>query len=76
MRPQWFVEIGEPHGTGWIQGTALRTANAGPFHALLAQSGARLHTADRRTIAAAFALRYGWSAYPGAARTVTQGTSP
>ena len=29
---------------------------------LLARIGDRLHTTDRRTIAAAFALRYGWSA--------------
>jgi ferric iron reductase protein FhuF len=37
-------------------------ASAGPLHALLGRIGDRLRTADRRTIAAAFALRYGWSA--------------
>lgn len=62
MQPTWYVEIGEPHGPGWMRGTALRTASEGPFHVLLTRIGERLHTADRRTIAAAFALRYGWSA--------------
>ena len=33
-----------------------------PIQRLLSHIGDRLHTADRRTIAAAFALRYGWSA--------------
>ncbi len=61
-QPKWYVEIGTPRGTGWIKGTDLRTASEGPFNALLSRIGARLHTADRRTIAAAFALRYGWSA--------------
>jgi ferric iron reductase protein FhuF len=62
LRPQWYVEIGEPRGTGWIRGTALQTTSRGPFQVLLSQIGDKLHTADRRTIAAAFALRYGWSA--------------
>jgi ferric iron reductase protein FhuF len=62
MQPTWHVEMGTPRGTGWITGTELCTASAGPFQALLARIGDRLHTTDRRTIAAAFALRYGWSA--------------
>jgi len=62
MHPGWYVEIGRPRGPGWITGTDLRTASAGPLHDLLWRIGDRLHTADRRTIAAAFALRYGWSA--------------
>jgi hypothetical protein len=62
LQPAWYVEIGRPHGTGWITGTDLRMASAGPFNDLLSHIGDRLHTADRRTIAAAFALRYGWSA--------------
>jgi ferric iron reductase protein FhuF len=61
MRPHWYVEIGQPRGTGWIPGTALVTAREGPFQALLGCIGEGLHTADRRTIAASFALRYGWS---------------
>jgi FhuF 2Fe-2S C-terminal domain len=62
IHPKWDVEIGQPHGPGWLPGTALTTANEGPFQALLARIGERLQTADRRTIAASFALRYGWSA--------------
>jgi hypothetical protein len=60
--PKWYVEIGQPRGPDWIPGTALMTAGEGPFQALLARIGDRLQTADRRTIAASFALRYGWSA--------------
>jgi ferric iron reductase protein FhuF len=61
-QPKWAVDIGQPRGPGWIPGTALMTAREGPFQALLCRIGERLHTADRRTIAASFALRYGWSA--------------
>jgi ferric iron reductase protein FhuF len=61
MHPNWYVEIGRPSGTGWIAGTDLRTAMRGPFHALLTAIGEGLHTADRLTIVASFALRYGWS---------------
>jgi hypothetical protein len=61
LHPQWDVQMGQPQGTGWIPGTALMTASEGPFQALLCEIGAGLHTADRRTIAASFALRYGWS---------------
>jgi hypothetical protein len=59
--PNWYVEIGQPGGTGWLRGIDLRTASTGPFNTLLSQIGASLHTTDRRTIAASFALRYGWS---------------
>ena len=57
----WHVEIGQPSGTGWIAGTDLRTAIQGPFDALLSAIGEGLHTSDRRTIVASFALCYGWS---------------
>jgi hypothetical protein len=60
-QPKWDVEIGEPCSPGWIPGTALMTATEGPFQALLTRIGERLHTSDRRTIAASFALRYDWS---------------
>jgi hypothetical protein len=60
-QPKWHVEIGRPQGTGWIPGAALMTASEGPFQALLVRIGDRLQTADRRTIAASFALRFGWS---------------
>ncbi len=62
MHPKWHVEIGRPRGTGWIPATAFTTAREGPFATLLSRIGERLGTPDRRTIAASFALRYGWSA--------------
>jgi hypothetical protein len=61
-QPKWAVDIGRPRSPGWIPGTALMTATEGPFQGLLCRIGEQLHTADRRTIAASFALRYGWSA--------------
>src|SRR5215813_12147104 len=61
LHPNWDVEIGLPSGRGWIKGTDLTTASEGPFNMLLSRMGERLHTSDRRTIAASFALRYGWS---------------
>ena len=61
LHPNWYVEIGQPRGAGWIAGTELRTALQGPFNVLLSEIGEQLHTADRRTIAASFALRYAWS---------------
>src|SRR5262245_46336228 len=61
MHPNWRVEIGEPHGSGWIRGTDLRTTSAGPFPTLLARAGECLGTADRRTIAASFIMCYSWS---------------
>jgi hypothetical protein len=57
----WHVEIGRPEGAGWITGADLRDAQAGPFHELLLRIGERTRTRDRRTIAASFALRYGWA---------------
>jgi len=61
MHPNWQVDIGRPCGVGWIAGTDLRTAVQGPFNALLAHTGKRLHTSDRRTIAACFVMCYSWS---------------
>jgi hypothetical protein len=57
----WRVEIGQPDGLGWITGAALREARSGPFHELLLRIGERAHTTNRLTIAASFALRYGWA---------------
>jgi len=61
IRSNWHVEIGQPSGPGWIRGVDLRTARNGPFNALLTDIGARVGTSDKRTVAASFALRYGWS---------------
>jgi ferric iron reductase protein FhuF len=57
----WYVELGQPAGRGWIAGSDLTIATEGPFNALLSAMGERLQTSDRRTIAASFALRYSWS---------------
>jgi ferric iron reductase protein FhuF len=61
MNASWSVDIGTPSGPGWIEGTDLRDASRGPLRELLERIGARAKTADRKTIAASFALRYGWS---------------
>ncbi len=57
----WAPDIGRPEGPGWVDGAALRDASAGPFNALLWRIGDRAGTGDRRTIAASFALRFGWA---------------
>jgi hypothetical protein len=40
-------------------------ADDGPFTALLSRIGERLLTDDRKTIAASFALRFGWTGSGG-----------
>jgi hypothetical protein len=45
----------------WIDGPDLREARTGPFHVLLLRIGEAARTTDRRTMAASFALRFGWS---------------
>jgi hypothetical protein len=57
----WSVDIGRPSGPGWIAGSDLRNALAGPFNELLLRIGNRQGSTDRKTIAASFALRYGWA---------------
>jgi hypothetical protein len=57
----WRHAIGRPDGPGWIAGEALRDARNGPLHDLLLRIGAGLRTGDRRTIAASFAVRFGWA---------------
>jgi hypothetical protein len=61
---KWRVEIGAPgNSSGWICGTEFARGKEGPFHFLLTRIGERLRTGDRRTVAASFALRFGWSAW-------------
>lgn len=61
--PKWRIDFGVPDDSQeWIHGADLRCATAGPFHALLQRIGERFRIGDRRTIAASFALRFGWSA--------------
>jgi hypothetical protein len=62
LHPNWHVEFGPRSGDGWIPGCALLNPEKGAFGALLDRIGGRLHTADRKIIAASFALRFGWSA--------------
>ena len=50
-----------PAGPGWIAGDDLRDAGSGPFHDLLLRIGAVARTSDRRTIAASFAMRFGYA---------------
>lgn len=61
LNASWSVDVGRPSGAGWIAGTELRVASTGPFNELLLRIGERARTTDRRTIAASFALRYGWA---------------
>ncbi len=61
LNASWNVEIGRPRGPGWIAGAELFDAGQGPFNDLLVRIGERLKTADRRTVAASFALRFGWA---------------
>jgi hypothetical protein len=62
LNASWGVEIGRPApGTGWIVGAELAEAASGPLNELLLQIGERLKTTDRRTIAALYALRFGWA---------------
>lgn len=61
LNASWNVEIGRPESPGWIAGEQLRVAGDGPFNDLLVRIGQRARTDDRRTIAASFALRFGWA---------------
>jgi len=62
--PKWRVDIGVPDDSpGWIGGTDFARAKEGAFPVLLRRIGERLRTDDRRTVAASFALRFGWSAW-------------
>ncbi|MGH9163433.1 MAG: (2Fe-2S)-binding protein [Vicinamibacteraceae bacterium] len=61
LNTSWNVEIGRPDGPGWIAGADLFDAWRGPFHHLLVRIAQRAHTEDRRTVAASFALRFGWA---------------
>jgi ferric iron reductase protein FhuF len=61
LNASWHVEITKPSGSGWIAGVDLRAADRDPFNELLTRIGDRSKTTDRRTIAASFALRFGWA---------------
>ena len=62
LNASWAVAIGVPEPQpGWIVGAELADATGGPLNALLMQMGTRLKTTDRRTIAALYAVRFGWA---------------
>jgi FhuF-like iron-sulfur protein len=62
VNPTWRVEIGLPEDSSkWIHGKDLIRATEGPFHDLLCRIGERARSNDRRTIAASFALHFGWT---------------
>jgi hypothetical protein len=61
LNASWKVEIGRPAGPGWIAGSDLRDARHGPFNDLLVRIAQRFETEDKRTVAASFALRFGWA---------------
>jgi len=60
--PKWCVEIGMPRDSHlWVSGLDFAQSADGPFLSLLLRIGERLGTKDRKTIAASFALRFGWT---------------
>jgi len=76
LNASWSVDVGTPSGPGWISGTDLREASTGPVHELLVRIGERSKTGDRRTIAALFALRYGWASAMAIAPYLRYGCVP
>lgn len=61
MNPSWDVLVGDPAGPAWIRGTDLAAPDRGKLGDLLERIGGGLETSNRKVIAAAFALRFGWS---------------
>lgn len=76
LNASWHVDVARPGEPGWIAGNDLRTASSGPFHELLLRIGERSGTADRRTIAASFALRFGWASAMAIAPYLRHGCVP
>jgi len=64
IEPRWRIEIGVPDDSPlWIRGVDFTRAHEGPFHSLLSRIAQRLKTSDLRTVAASFALRFGWTSF-------------
>lgn len=76
LNASWSVDLGKPVGPGWVAGTDLRAASTGPLNELLVRIGERARTADKRTIAASFALRYGWASAMAIAPYLRYGCVP
>jgi ferric iron reductase protein FhuF len=74
---KWHADVADPRGEpGWISGTDFERATEGPFGRLLRATGDRLGTADRKTVAALFALRFGWAASVAIAPYLTHACVP
>lgn len=74
---KWQIEVGEPSGDPyWLRGTDMVTACDGPFRILLERIADRLRTRDRRTVAASFALRFGWTASAAIGPVMISGCLP
>ena len=76
LNASWNVAVGRPDGPGWIDGRDMDDAGRGPFNELLVRIGERLKTKDRRTIAASFALRFGWASAMAIAPYLRHGCVP
>ena len=75
--PKWRVDVADPRGeAGWISGTDFVRATEGPFNRLLRATADRLGTSDRKTVAALFALRFGWAASVAIAPYLTHACVP
>ncbi|MEP6833903.1 MAG: (2Fe-2S)-binding protein [Gemmatimonas sp.] len=57
----WNVSIERPAGVGWIAGVEMKDAHTGPFNELLMRIGEQSRSDDKLTIAASFALRFGYA---------------
>jgi ferric iron reductase protein FhuF len=61
--PNWTIHLGDPgEKPGWLRGVDFKRSGDGPFLDLLHRIAQRLQTVDKRTVAASFALRFGWCA--------------
>jgi hypothetical protein len=76
MDSKWSAEVGRRTGDRWIRGDELRQAEGGGFYEFLLHLGRKIHTSDRRNIAASFALRFGWSSVVAIAPYVIHGCVP
>lgn len=77
INPKWQIDVGVPEcAPEWIGGICFLHAEHGPFQALLGRIGERFKTGDRKTIAASFALRFGWTASSAIGPYIAHGCVP
>lgn len=70
------AEVGVREAPEWIPGTDLLAPARPPFSDLLRRIGTRMGLADRRSVAASFLLRFGWSSGPAIALYLAKGVVP